>query len=215
MTWQIVAVTWSQGNDIGCELGDYQLVRYQNLAAIVTRSEHMSIDRLPTLEKVNALFNYQSILERAGINRTIIPVKFGTEVKRKRDVVMLLERNSSKLRSLLNYAKDKAEFDLMGIWKKSIGNLDTNIFHDLEKEGYEIKPHQNVNRAICFHFSILMSQNEQKTFATFKEDLDKKFGDEIDVRISEPLPPYNFFTVDIKEGLKQRKKPGQKTIKND
>lgn len=202
--WQIVAIAWSQDRDIGVSLGDYQLVKYQNLAAIIIRFKHESIDQLTPFEKIDALFSYQSILDTAGINRTILPIRFGTMVKQKKDVFRLLEKNTGHIMSLLQFAEDKAEFDLMGIWKGKIENFYTNIFEDLENKGYEVKKHQPANRAICFHLSILMSPYEQETFAIVKQDLDRKYGDKIDVRMSEPLPPYSFLTLDLNENAGQK-----------
>lgn len=213
--WQVVAVTWLQEHDLGCELGDYQIVKYQDIAAIITRSCCGSLERLEMVDRVDALFNYQSILERASINRTIIPIQFGTMVKTKKDIVYILEKNLKKFKSLLKYARGKTEFDLMGIWKERIGNINKNIFEVLEEKGLEVKPHKPGNRAICFHVSVLIPDKQQETFAIIKEDISKTLGNDIDVRISEPLPPFNFFTVDVKEMIAEMEKHKIKIIKKD
>ena len=212
--WQIVAITWSQAKDIGAELGDYQLVGHQNLAAVIANFEHPNINSLSPFERINALFNYQSILEKAGIDRILLPVRFGTMVKKKKDVLLALEKNAHKFKSLLKFAENKTEIDLMGIWKKEVGCLETNIFEDIEKKGYEIKAHRPLNRAICFHMSILVSPDEQETFTTVKKELDKRLGDRIDVRMSEPLPPYSFVTLDLDYNIgSMKRKPNLSTIK--
>ena len=86
--WQIVAILWSPEGDIGAQVGDYALVTYENLAAAVIRTTVSSIGQLTPFERVDALFNYQTILERAGINRNILPVRFGTIAKTKREISM-------------------------------------------------------------------------------------------------------------------------------
>ena len=201
--WQILAIAWSSERDIGAQLGDYELATYQDLTAIIIHSDYESINQLSNFERVDALFQYQTILERASINRIILPVRFGTMAKKKKDIVMILHSGANRFRSLLQYAKDKAEFDLMGIWKEEIGRIDENVFEHLENGGYAFKIHQPVNDAICFHLSILMSPEEQEMFTDIKEDLDRRFGQQIDLRMSEPLPPYSFFTLDLKEGMGQ------------
>jgi hypothetical protein len=201
--WQILAIVWLSERDIGAQLEDYELVTYQDLSAIVTHSNYKSINHLSNFERVDALFQYQTILERASIDRIILPVRFGTMAKKKKDVEMILQKGANKFRSLLQYAEDKAEFDLMGIWKEEIGRIDQNIFEHLENNGYAFKIHQPVNKVICFHLSILMSPEEQEMFAGIKEDLDQRFGQQIDLRMSEPLPPYTFFTLDLKESMGQ------------
>ena len=197
--WQIVAISWSQENDIGVSLGDYDTVTYQDLTAIIVRSGFRAIENLRPLERVDALFNYQSVIERAGINRNILPVRFGTIAGTKKDAMLILRKDAQKFRSLLRFAEGKAELDLMGIWKEKTGSIEHNLFEDLENQGYEIKVHQPANKAICFHLSILITPNKQETFATYKEELDRKFGDRIDLRLSELLPPYSFLTVDVKK----------------
>jgi hypothetical protein len=199
--WQIVAVTWSEENDIGVQLADYQTVTHEDLAAIITPATHQAIEGLNPYETIDELFLYQSTLERAGIDRTIIPLRFGTIIRKKKEVIALLEQNARKFRTLLRFSQDKAEFDLMGIWKERIGNFDGNIFEDLERSGYELKVHSPGNKAICFHVSILMTPDERETFTVVKENLHKRLGDEIDLRLSEPLPPYSFFTLDISESM--------------
>jgi len=195
--WHIVAILWSPEGDIGAQVGDYDLVTYENIAAAVIRSSVSSIGQLTPFERVDALFNYQTILERAGINRSILPVRFGTMAKTKREILTILKEGAQRFRGLLSYAQDKAEYDLMGIWKEEIGRIEHNIFEDLENKGYEFKVHEPVNQVICFHLSILLSTEEQETFATIKEELRKRLGDRIDLRLSEPLPPYSFFTLDL------------------
>ncbi len=201
--WQILAIAWLSERDIGAQLGDYELVTYQDLSAIITHSDYESINQLSNFERVDALFQYQTVLERASINHIILPVRFGTMAKKKKDIVLILQNGANKFRSLLKYAEDKAEFDLMGIWKEEIGRIDQNIFEHLENNGYAFKIHQPVNDVICFHLSILMSPEEQKMFTSIKEELDRRFGQQIDLRMSEPLPPYSFFTLDLKESMGQ------------
>lgn len=201
--WHILAIVWASESDIGAQLGDYELITYQDLAAIITHSEYESINQLSNFERVDALFQYQTILERASINRSILPIRFGTMAKKKKEIVMILQEGANKFRSLLQYIEDKAEFDLMGIWKEEIGRIEQNIFEDLENKGYAFKIHQPVNNVICFHLSILMSPEEQEMFAGIKEDLNRRFGEQIDLRMSEPLPPYTFFTLDLKESIGQ------------
>jgi hypothetical protein len=201
--WQILAIVWSTERDVGAQLGDYELVTYQDLSAIITHSDYESINNLSNFERVDALFQYQTVLERASIDRMILPVRFGTMAKNKKDVEMILQEGANKFRSLLKYAENKAEFDLMGIWKEEIGRIEQDVFENLENSGYAFKIHQPVNNAICFHLSILMSPEEQEMFADIKDDLDRRFGQQIDVRMSEPLPPYTFFTLDLKESMGQ------------
>jgi len=98
-------------------------------------------------------FQYQKILERASINQIILPVRFGTMAKRKQDIVQVLQRGAHKFRSLLRYAEDKAEFDLMGFWREEIGKIDHTIFEEFENQGYEYKIHQPLNKAILLIFS--------------------------------------------------------------
>ena len=174
--WHILAIVWSTERDVGAQFGDYELVSYQDLAAIITHSDYESINHLSDFERIDALFQYQTILERAGIDRIILPVRFGTMAKKKKDVAMLLQRSANKFRSLLKYAEDKAEFDLMGIWKEEIGQIEQNVFENLENSGYAFKIHQPVNSAICFHLSILMTPEEHEMFAHIKNDLDQRFG---------------------------------------
>lgn len=199
--WQIVAILWSPEVDIGAQVGDYVLVTYENLAAAVIRSDVSNIGQLTPFERVDALFNYQTVLERAGINRNILPVRFGTIAKTKREISTILKEGAQRFRSLLSYAQGKAEYDLMGIWKEEVGDIEHNIFEALENKGYEFKVHEPVNQVICFHLSILMSPEEQETFSTIKEELGKRLGDRIDLRLSEPLPPHSFFTLDLHQTL--------------
>jgi len=199
--WNIVAIIWSPETDIGVEVGDYELVTYEKIAAVVTCSDCKNIDQLSPFERVDALFHYQTILERASIHRILLPVRFGTMAKSKKDIVRILQNGAQRFISLLRYSENKAEFDLMGIWKEEIGQIEHQIFEDLENRGYEFKIHQPVNKAICFHLSILMSPDEQETFTSVKDDLNQRLGDQIDLRLSEPLPPYTFFTLDLKESM--------------
>lgn len=199
--WHIVAIIWSPETDLGVQLGDYELVNYQDLAAIVLPCDYENVNQLSTFERVDAIFNYQTILERASMNHILLPVRFGTIAKDKQDICTILKNDGHRFQSLLQYAEDKSEFDLMGIWKEEIGHIDHNILEDLENNGYEFKIHQPVNQAICFHLSILMSPKEQEIFANIKEDLCQRLGDQIDLRLSEPLPPYSFFTIDLKEKM--------------
>jgi len=199
--WNIVAIIWSPERDLGVQLGDYELVNYQDLAAIVTPCDYENVNQLSPFERVDAIFNYQTILERASMNHILLPVRFGTIAKEKQDICTILKNGSHRFQSLLQYAEDKSEFDLMGIWKEEIGHIDHDISEDLENKGYEFKIHQPVNKAICFHLSILMSPEEQEIFASIKEDLRQRLGDQIDLRLSEPLPPYSFFTLDLRESI--------------
>lgn len=199
---QIVAITWSLKEDLGFTLGDYDLIEYKDLAAVVIHSDFESIDSMSHIERINALFEYHSLLERASIDRIILPVRFGTIVGEKREIVAILKREKKRLTTLLSFAADKAELDLMGIWREKKGILDHNIFEDLENRGYEIKIHKPANEAICFHLSILLTSKDHKTFSSYREELDKRLGDTIDLRVSEPLPPYSFLTLDLDKGQK-------------
>lgn len=94
-------------------------VNFNGLAAVISAAEYKDYNSLPKTEVVKELLRHQQIVEQImRISETVLPVKFGTIVKDKKEVVAVLEKGYQLLRDGLREMEDLIELDLVCTWNE-------------------------------------------------------------------------------------------------
>lgn len=94
------------------------IVAYQGLAAVVAEKEIKDYHTLPKEETVKELIGHQQMIEKIMSGTSILPVRFGTILKDKKQVTSVLEKGYFLFRNTLRKIEDKIELDLVCFWNE-------------------------------------------------------------------------------------------------
>lgn len=113
-------------------------VTYQSLAAVVAEKEVKDYHKLPKEEAVRELISHQKTIEKIMSKTSILPVKFGTNLKDKDEVKFVLEKGCFFLRNTLRRIEDKIELDLVCFWNEQkaaqMAYQESNKVRDLQEK---------------------------------------------------------------------------------
>ena len=102
---------------IGDKSSQVLTIGFKDLAAVVSNSPFMIYDSLAKEKTVKDLVTHQFVIEKVMADFTIIPVKFGTMVETKDEVIKLMEKGYFLLRNALRKMDGKIELDVVASWK--------------------------------------------------------------------------------------------------
>lgn len=108
-------------------------VPHQDISCVVSDSDALHLDMMEKEELGRYLVNHQGVIEEVMKEHTIIPVKFGTQVRSIAEVNQILQRGYSEFKERLKEFHEKVEFDVVCLWNdlnkiiKMIGEEDKDI----------------------------------------------------------------------------------------
>lgn len=102
---------------VGNPPSEVQTVCLKNLAAVVSNSPLKIYTSEALEETVKELVAHQFVIEKVMKDFTILPVKFGTMVETKNEVIKFLDKGYFLLRNQLRQMEDKIELDVVASWK--------------------------------------------------------------------------------------------------
>ncbi len=79
--------------------------------------------------------------------------------------------------------------------------ISSEILAFLKDCGDDIKSHALMDDTMIANFAFLMNKRMQKDFEIKLDELNSNFSEKLNFRCVEPLPPYSFYTLEIKKML--------------
>ncbi|MDD2714909.1 MAG: GvpL/GvpF family gas vesicle protein [Candidatus Wallbacteria bacterium] len=73
------------------------------------------------------------------------------------------------------------------------------ILDDLKLFSVDIKTHELMNDEMVINIAFLIDKEKRESFDQKVETLNAEFGDKLNFRCVGPLPPYSFFTLEVKK----------------
>ncbi len=104
----------------GIDGGEVCAVPYQDIAAVVSESPLIQFNSMPKEALLLHLAVYQAVIERVMRNHCIIPMKFGTAVRDKEELLRILEKGYDQIKTSIMDVGGKIELDVVAMWS----NLD-------------------------------------------------------------------------------------------
>ncbi|HEY4385990.1 MAG TPA: GvpL/GvpF family gas vesicle protein [Ktedonobacteraceae bacterium] len=92
-------------------------VRFKDLAAVVSTHPLVAYDTLPKEQVMKGLAVHQLVIEKVMERFTVVPVKFGTMVESKDEIVKFLEKGYALLSDMLEKRKGQIELDIVAWWE--------------------------------------------------------------------------------------------------
>ena len=100
----------------GIDRGAVYLFPFQSIAAVVSDLPFTLFSSLPKETLILNLAVYQAVIERVMKDRHIIPVKFGTLIKREEELKRVLENGYGLISENLKQMKGKIELNVAALW---------------------------------------------------------------------------------------------------
>jgi hypothetical protein len=109
-------------SDIGADqpclsAGQVFTVHHQDIAAVVGPAPRQAYRSMKREEVIPHLFAHQAVIEKILVERTVVPVKFGTMARDEEDVRTILEKGYPQLRAALEAMEGKIELDVVALWR--------------------------------------------------------------------------------------------------
>ena len=101
---------------VGNPTGRVQILNYQDLGVIVSKSTFKTYHALPKQETIKDLVVYQKVLETLMKGYPLVPVKFGTMVKDKKEALTLLDKGYFRLKNEFRKTENRIELDVVVTW---------------------------------------------------------------------------------------------------
>jgi len=221
-------------------------IPYQDISAIVTKSEIIDYTHMFKDTLVRLLVEHQKVIERImGLKYTITPMRLGTFALDEEEVKDILSRGYGLIKEIFKKINEKIEIDVVAMWsdfssaireagegkeikefkEKLLSNPRGISVDDQMKVGIMVKKAldqikdryvskiQNVLSTVCdcfkqhelmddkmvANFAFLIDKTKEKEFYGKIENLNYEFKELLDFRCVGPLPPYSFYTLEIKK----------------
>lgn len=111
-------------------------IPFQDIAAVVSSNPWIVYDSLEQEKVVKDLAIHNFVIEKGMERFTIVPVKFGTMVETKDEVLALLDKGHILLRDMLNQMQGHIELDVVARWDLS------KILATISRENDQIREKQ-------------------------------------------------------------------------
>jgi len=92
-------------------------IHHRDLAAVVSSSPLLAYRSMRKEEVIPHLFAHQAVIEKILVERTVVPVKFGTMARDEEEVRTILEKGYPQLRAALEAMERKIELDVVALWR--------------------------------------------------------------------------------------------------
>jgi hypothetical protein len=200
---------WEDQASIPSINNDVFSVPFKDITAIVSHTPFEEYD--PTEE--NTLLHEGVIQEVLKNDFTIAPMRFCTIVRTRNDLLKLLHSGYMAFRRNLLKIKNKQEFDVKVFLdteqlQKEVNDgeelltksqeIATLLYGLLENVTEEAVLSDQVTREMILNASFLVRNEEREVFHQEIVNFDKKYNDQIKIRISGPTAPYNFVVMPVK-----------------
>ena len=132
---------------VGNPRGRVQILNYQDLGVIVSESTFKTYQALPKQETIKDLVVYQKVLETLMKGYPLVPVKFGTMVKDKKEALTLLDKGYFRLKNEFRKTENRIELDVVVTWalQKIVKDIyqKSKAVQKLQKKVEKSPQHQN------------------------------------------------------------------------
>jgi len=126
-------------------MGQVFTVHHQDIAAVVGPAPRQAYSSMKREEVIPHLFAHQAVIEKILVDRTVVPVKFGTTARDEEEVRTILEKGYPQLRSALEDMEGKIELDVVALWR----DLDSVLQEIGEEEEIQRARTAIATRAAC------------------------------------------------------------------
>lgn len=92
------------------------VVTHDGLGCVVSGYRGGDLGALPRDRLLRSLLAHQQVVEHAMEGRSVLPVKFGTLLNNRQEVLDLLSQRHEKLRDALASIRDRVEFEVAATW---------------------------------------------------------------------------------------------------
>ncbi len=116
---------------IGGKASKVFTIAFKDLAAVVSKSPLRVYDSLAKEKAIKDLVTHQLVIEKVMESLAILPVKFGTMVEAKDDVIKLLDTGYFLLRNQLRKIDGKIELYVVASWK--LPEAAASLYHQSQR----------------------------------------------------------------------------------
>src|SRR3989338_8931766 len=157
------------GQDSKISNGVYT-IPHQDISAVVSDSQFADYTTLRKDETARYLLRHQQVIEKIMDTHTIIPMRLGTFANNNEEIKEILTKGYRTIKNIFEGIKESREIDVVATWS------------DLNSVLKEIA-----------------EEEEKKDFDRKVEKLNTEFAEKLNFRCVGPLPPYSFYTLEIKK----------------
>jgi len=143
--------------------------------------------------KINNKIEIDVVATWNDLNSIIKEIGEGEEIKELKEKLMsrpegISVENQIKIGSLVKNILDKER-----------ANFASEIGDILAKVSIDSRAHDLMDDRMIFNVAFLIEKSMKDEFERILDELDNRFGDRINFRCVGPLPPYSFYTMEIKK----------------
>jgi hypothetical protein len=209
MSLVVHAITDAQAGDVdgtGLRVGPLRFVAHDGLAAVVSEHDGSRADR-------DDLWSYEQVMERLMLERTILPMRFGTVLADEHEVRSMMRERAEQLRAGLERVRGAIELSLRAGWREPpapVTAAGPGTAYMLDRVTLDRRARaladcldpldalaRDMRRRLAPHADLpvrgayLVDRPRVADFTDCVKDLDERHAD-IELVCTGPWPPYSF-----------------------